>query len=244
MKVLFIGDIHGRDDWKRMVEVALFYNLHIVFLGDYVDSKDIRPVLILHNLKKIIELKKQYPDQVTLFLGNHDYSYYDSRTYISGFDVHMWKDYEDLFRKNIELFDIAWGYTNSNNKYTLASHAGLTLTYYNNYIKPLIDDKESLLNRVSEGAANELPIHQILNYMVNEDIIFKVGNARRGEGTPSPLWSDISELKEDNYPGINQVVGHSIIGGVSTFLKNNDCLFKVDGSFTPGVTASLLLDLE
>jgi predicted phosphodiesterase len=38
MKTIAVGDIHGRDSWKRLAEQESFDQ--IIFLGDYFDSKE------------------------------------------------------------------------------------------------------------------------------------------------------------------------------------------------------------
>ena len=70
--ILSIGDTHGRGIALQIAKDNIHKVDKIVFIGDYVDSFDISPVIILHNLKEIIEFKKQYPDKVVLLLGNHD----------------------------------------------------------------------------------------------------------------------------------------------------------------------------
>jgi metallophosphoesterase superfamily enzyme len=41
MKTVFIGDVHGRDVWKNIIEVEK--PNRVVFIGDYFDSFDISP---------------------------------------------------------------------------------------------------------------------------------------------------------------------------------------------------------
>lgn len=243
--ILFIGDVHGRSDWEKMITMALPKFYHIVFLGDYVDSFDINPVEILHNLKKIIGYKKKYSERITLLLGNHDYAYIDDHFQTSGYNHHAAMDYKKIFQDNHELFDVAWGYeggTVAEPKYTLATHAGLTLTYYNNYVKTLIEDPESKINKLTGGKTDKLQFHQVLNLMRNEDILWKVGADRGGMGTPGPLWADFKELKEDPYPGINQVVGHSAYDTTTIDIVKGNMLVKVDGSMTKG-TSNILMNL-
>jgi len=242
-KILFIGDIHGHDTWKKIVHDALPKFYPIVFLGDYVDSFSVKPVLILHNLKEIINYKKKYPDRITLLLGNHDYAYIDDHNRVSGFNWQMWQDYKQMFQENYDLFQVAWGYTNwETKKYTLATHAGLTLTYYNNYIKTLIQDPESILNKLSDGKADQLQLHEILNFMRNEDTLWKVGKRRGGMGTPGPLWADYVELLDDPYTGINQVFGHTASGSISVDQFGDDLIAKIDHTGVNG-TAHILLNL-
>lgn len=242
-KVLIIGDIHGRTDWEKMVMHALPKFYHIIFLGDYVDSFDIKPVHIMHNLKKIIGYKKKYPERITCLLGNHDFAYIGNHYQTSGYNMHASFDYQTVFNENAELFDVAWGFRNDmTKKYTLATHAGLTLTYYNNYVKALIEDPTSRLNKLSNGKSDKLEMHEILNFMKNEDILWKVGSVRGGQGTPGPLWADQTELLEDPYPEINQIFGHTATGTVDLNMKDDYFLIKVDGSITKS-TANILLNL-
>lgn len=243
--VLFIGDVHGRTDWEKMLTMALPKFYHIVFLGDYVDSFDIRPVEIQHNLKKIIGYKKKYADRITCLLGNHDFAYIGDHFQTSGYNHHAAMDYKQFFQENHELFDVAWGYdsgTVPNPKYTLATHAGLTLTYYNNYVKTLIEDPESQLNKLANGKAAELPLHKVLNFMRNDEILWKVGYDRGGMGTPGPLWADFKELKLDPYPGITQVFGHSAYDTTTIDVVKGNMLVKVDGSMTKG-TSNILMNI-
>lgn len=58
MKIRVIGDLHGRDWWKRKVETG-DSDLNI-FLGDYVDSYTVSDKQIINNLLDIIEFKKSY----------------------------------------------------------------------------------------------------------------------------------------------------------------------------------------
>jgi metallophosphoesterase superfamily enzyme len=72
MKLLAIGDIHGRDVWKDINFLAFD---KVVFVGDYVDSYIRSDWQVYQNLKEIIDLKKQNFDKVVLLLGNHDIHY-------------------------------------------------------------------------------------------------------------------------------------------------------------------------
>lgn len=231
-KFLFIGDIHGRDDWKDITIQALTHFQEVIFLGDYVDSYTIKPVEILHNLKEIIEQKKKSGDKITLLLGNHDYAYINDHSGTSGFEWHVWQEYKEIFSKNRDLFQVAWGYTNpSTYKYTLATHAGLTKGYYDKYIRPKLDDPESKLNQLTDGDAGKdlLDPHEILNFMRDDEDLGKVGRMRGGYGIPGPLWADYLEFLEDRFEGINQVFGHTAAGVVNVNQFEDDLIAKVDG---------------
>ena len=59
-KILFVGDIHGLTEWRELVLDGLRNFHEVVFLGDYVDSFHVRPVVQLENLKAIISLLLGY----------------------------------------------------------------------------------------------------------------------------------------------------------------------------------------
>jgi len=244
MDVLFIGDIHGRDDWKDIAYEALPKFYKIVFLGDYVDSFDISGVEILHNLKEIIEFKKKYSDKVTLLYGNHDFAYINNYSNISGYKINMYQEYKKIFRDNHDLFKIAWGYTNPySKKYTLATHAGLTRTYYNNYILTKLKDPESKLYKLIDGNIEGFELHDFLNFLKDNEILWKIGSVRGGVGTPGPLWADHRELLHDPYPYINQVFGHTASGTVCVTQLGDYFVAKVDGYPRGEKTANIIISL-
>ena len=232
MEILIFGDVHGREDWIKIVELYDISKLDkIIFVGDYVDSYIHRPVEIIHNLKKIIDFKLAHLDKVELLLGNHDWAYIHDMSGIKGFNWHARIDYKAIFEEHKNLFKIAWGYTNLNTqKYTLVTHAGLTLTYYNNYILNPTKDDTSILYKLTNGDISKYEIHELLNFMINHEIIYKIGAGRRGMGTPGPLWADYNELIKDPYPNINQVFGHTAPGTVKLFQIDDNFLIKVDNN--------------
>ena len=75
MKLIALGDIHGRNIWKQILAKEDNFD-KIVFIGDYFDSKDGISVLQeIENFKEILELKKKFKDKVVLLFGNHDFHY-------------------------------------------------------------------------------------------------------------------------------------------------------------------------
>jgi len=75
MKLVAIGDIHGRDYWKQIVDQEQDADT-FVFVGDYFDSFTIKGPDQINNFLDIIEFKKQSKVPVILLIGNHDYHYY------------------------------------------------------------------------------------------------------------------------------------------------------------------------
>jgi len=205
--VLFIGDVHGLTTWEKLANNAFKHFYEIVFLGDYVDSFHVRPVEQIHNLKNLVNFIRKNKNKVTALIGNHDYAYINNYSGISGYQHAIAHEYQKIFQDNIDLFQIAWGHVNEKTgKYTLATHAGLTNKFWNQYILP--ETKEGgFVYKFTNG--NDIPIHETLNYLKDKDIMWKVGRSRGGSGTPGILWSDYSELLSDRYTGINQFFGHT-----------------------------------
>ena len=195
---VFIGDIHGLSEWEQLCNDALNRFYDIVFLGDYVDSYFVKPAEQLYNLKNLCKFIRKHKKHTYALLGNHDYAYLYNIPSITGHQYEHRFEYRKIFDDNRDLFQIAWGYTNyTTKKYTLATHAGLTQKYYDHYVKKNIKEDENP------------PIHEVLNKMQDDQIIWKVGSMRGGMGTPGVLWADYLEVLEDPYTGINQVFGHT-----------------------------------
>ena len=82
-QILIIPDVHGRTFWKEAINKFPkneFPNMEIIFLGDYIDPyprEKITPESALKRFKRIIKLKKKYPERITLLIGNHDFHYID-----------------------------------------------------------------------------------------------------------------------------------------------------------------------
>ena len=81
-KILVLGDIHGRNFWKKPCEnIEKYYK--VIFLGDYFDPYDFEKITVqdcINNFNEILDLKKKNTEKVVLLIGNHDDPYY-SKTY-------------------------------------------------------------------------------------------------------------------------------------------------------------------
>lgn len=70
MKILVLGDIHGRTIWKDIIEKE--NPDKVIFLGDYVSTHDnISADQQLSNLNNILNYKEENSDKVVLLRGNH-----------------------------------------------------------------------------------------------------------------------------------------------------------------------------
>lgn len=215
MNVLAVGDLHGRDCWKKINPEE---HDRIVFTGDYADSFDIFPEKILENLNSVIEFKKQFPGKVTLLLGNHDIQYAEYPHYrCSGFDRFFQPDYTRLFTENKELFQVGaqfGGY--------LFTHAGLSNSFARN---SLHNHYSSIINKEIDVADLLNQIHQSQDQPLLHAIsIYRGGAAAFGGIT----WADYRETVVDLLPGYDQVVGHAPQTKITKVEGDNSSITYID----------------
>ena len=71
MKILVLGDIHGRTIWKDIIKKE--NPDKVIFLGDYVATHDnISSKEQIANLEEILAYKEANSSKVILLRGNHD----------------------------------------------------------------------------------------------------------------------------------------------------------------------------
>ena len=216
MKILTIGDTHGRDSWEKIKHLVEEYD-KFIFLGDYFDSFDIQPIIQLDNFNKIIKFKKQYPDKVELLIGNHDYHYFPSIIdEYSGYQPTMRFDYQNALKEayNSGLMKVCYKH-----EIYLFSHAGLTKTWCkNNNIN---------FNDISESV-NDLFNYKPLNFG------FTIGGNLSYYGddiTQGPFWVRPDSLYKDATDFYIHVVGHTSYEKIEEYSHNIiiiDCLNKTN----------------
>ena len=189
-KLIVLGDTHGRRDWEKIIKRETFDKL--VFIGDYFDAHEaITPEQQKDNFERIIEIKKQYPEEVVLLFGNHDLHYLIKEHY-SGYQEFHAVDIKEMLQKNLEYLQACY----VNEKY-LFVHAGITKTWCkNNKIKGNIAKKVNQLFKDNKEAFG-----------------FKYGdqyNPYGDEICQSPFWVRPYSLRLDRIEGFTQVVGHTI----------------------------------
>ena len=72
MKTVIIGDIHGHDSWKQIIEQEQNAD-RFIFVGDYFDSFTVPGATQVQNFQDIIEFKETNGKETILLIGNHDY---------------------------------------------------------------------------------------------------------------------------------------------------------------------------
>jgi 3',5'-cyclic AMP phosphodiesterase CpdA len=215
MKHLIIGDLHGKDCWK---EVNPFKYDKVIFLGDYVDHWTLPDRFIYQNLKEIIELKKENPEDIELLLGNHDVQYLHYPHYLcSGFRPSMQRSLTMLFNENRNLFKVAYQKDNY-----LISHAGVTNRWY----KDLLELR--LVQQIRDEADTVADLVNKVELTAHRWLLHQAGSSRGGEGPGGITWADRKELKSDMLEGHYQIVGHTVIPEVEVEVQDGKSATFID----------------
>jgi hypothetical protein len=209
-----IGDVHGLTYWKEVV--VRNPNCRYVFLGDYLDPyEDIDGNALIDNLKEIIQLKKDHPDDVILLLGNHDLHYFSADIYPSSrFAYEIAKDASKLFLANVRLFQYAY-----QEESCVFTHAGIAHQWFVN------DFKGDLKSNIADQLNNPSP-EQI-------DALCRCGFYRGGAiyDIGGIFWADKKELDKP-LKGYTQIVGHNRVEEITDHTNDGgriifcDCLFN------------------
>lgn len=216
-KIVAIGDVHGSDRWKHIVEQHP--DDRIVFLGDYLDPYQyVQEEELVRNLQLIISLKKEKPDSVVLLLGNHDLHYFcEDIAFGSRFNVRMMDVYFHLFLENLHLFQNAYQVGK-----TIFTHAGISHEWF-------VDDFKGNLDMSIAEQLNHPEPSQL-------EALYRVGGERGGSSLlPGGIfWADRRELSRP-LSGYRQVVGHNRVEKAFHYKGNHDneiifcdCLWKGD----------------
>ncbi len=200
MKLIAIGDIHGRDIWKH-IGIAEERFDKFVFIGDYFDSKDkISPQQQIENFNEIVAFKNAFPDKVILLIGNHDFHYLKEikETY-TGYQYFHRNDIQDVLQKANNEKQIQVCYVHDN---YLFSHAGFSKTWCAaNQL-----DTNSLKAEFEQQA-------NALFYNAPSCFKFTRGENQSSSGddiTQSPIWIRPESLRLDKIDYYIQVVGHTM----------------------------------
>lgn len=220
-----IGDIHGRDTWKRLVD----YTCVNIFVGDFFDPYQYYPFEELErNFLEITEYKKEHKDQVILLYGNHDTEYlphtddltnrYDSR------NAHWIQWLFDITK------DLFYGVAYAIGEQYLVTHAGVTNTWKNTYLPKVTDTAPSNMAK----AINDLWEKEKRSFAFEPNFY---GRDYHGDDPHhSPLWVRPQSLCLDNlYKGtpIKQIVGHSQVREINEVegVILVDCLGTTEQSY-------------
>lgn len=208
MKTVILGDSHGRDLWKQIVEIENDAD-RIIFLGDYFDSFDLPGVVQLQNFLDIVKFKKNSDKEVVLLFGNHDYHYMPGFTGYgySGYQSGMAYQFRDAIEQNLEHFQMAYLFDD-----VLCTHAGISPEWLESTFKK---EKHDWNIDSMEGIADMVEL--VNSYFVSKPIVFEFnGFNPYGDNTyQTPIWIRPTSLMSANKKDprlkdqVIQVVGHT-----------------------------------
>ena len=200
MKVLILGDIHGRLCWHDIIEKESPDK--IVFLGDYVSTHElISEEQQCSNLEDILNYKETNPDRVILLRGNHDnqhlgYSWAECSGYFHKVAEYM-MSIKDRFLK-----DTQWLYKIGN---IIFSHAGISTTWWNTTKCSSLED----LNKVEPSELFGFTPSRLSDFY--------------GDSPTQPCtWIRPQGLVEDALDGYIQVVGHTPVRKITNLKSIKD----------------------
>lgn len=191
MKIITIGDIHGRTIWKQIVEKEKDAD-RIVFMGDYFDSHNNIPGnLQISNFEDILQYKRDNLGKVILLFGNHDYHYIVDEHY-SGYNSMYASQYEQVIKKAIAEDLVQMCYKIGEATFT---HAGISKTWLE-YVGYKGDDLQQFIN-------------DLFKFKL---VAFKfTGSNPYGDSVQSsPIWIRPNSLMKDPpKEDLAQIVGHT-----------------------------------
>lgn len=197
MKIVVLGDIHGRDCWKSILAEEDYDK--VVFLGDYVSTHEgISENTQINNLQEIIDFKKNNLDKVILLRGNHDMQHLG----------YSWAECSGL-QRNVQQFMMEnkdeflkytqWIYINED---IVFSHAGISQVWLDNCGIKLED-------------INSMELSELFGFTPNS-IMDTYGNSV----TQPPTWIRPGTLAACNIKGYTQIVGHTPVRYIADIYKS------------------------
>lgn len=220
MKIICLGDTHGRSFWKYVVNTQEFDK--IVFIGDYWDSFDIPFKEQYQNFLDICAYKEANLGKVVLLIGNHDFHYTPTASIYgdkySGYQKGNAMVIGHTLATNKDLFQMAYLHGDY-----LFTHAGVTKTWLNNTLGIEGGAKIDLGTVAIDAYINDVYLFTPRHF------VFQGIDDYGDDPTQSPIWVRPQSLNEDAYGDFIQVVGHTHqdrIGIEPTkFLYNGSGLF-------------------
>jgi len=206
MKLVAIGDIHGRDIWKQIVAKEHDAD-EFVFVGDYFDSFTVKGPDQINNFLDIIEFKKQSKVPVILLIGNHDHHYYP------GVDDSGTSGYQTLLAPSIKYV------VNENKQYLQAAyqvgefvftHAGLSSEWLDDSIEDW--NADNVVEKVNELFQYQPGKIAYRSYKQVGDQVYGA-QGYGNEAFQGPIWIRPTALMNANKKTLRkkiiQVVGHT-----------------------------------
>lgn len=211
MKIIVIGDIHGRVLWISIIEKEKDVD-KVIFMGDYFDSRDgITAEDQIINFQNIVDWRRARIlagfEDVNL-IGNHDYHYLDvcdDPPYSNYQKMHT-ESINEILEANKDILQMAHSEGSC-----LFTHAGVGVYW-------LAENSGSGINDLTSES-----IAKHVNTVFKENpgaFKFTPGptNSRSGDDiTQTPIWIRPQSLGKSMMRGIKQVVGHTGVIKITSF---------------------------
>lgn len=231
MKILSVGDLHGKRIWET-VDASKYDQ--VIFIGDLYDAFEYTIDEVHDNAMSVVQWAK---DKGNIFfcIGNHDAHYFKWQEPVfktvrgSGYnEKQLYRAYH-LYIENKELFKVAYQIENY-----LWTHAGLSQAGYTFHFAQKATDMMKSFKNVSTLA-------DVLNKLwdLNDTSIFVAPLSRGGDDTyGGPLWASQSDTIGGPLSGYHQIVGHTASHDIihkelnpDTSITYIDCLNHQIGKF-------------
>lgn len=230
MKILSVGDIHGKPIWKD-INPKEFDKVY--FTGDWYDAWEYTNNEIHSNVLEWVQWAKE-AGNVFSCIGNHDAHYFKWQEPIhkfirsAGYSANQLYRAFHLYIENRELFNVAYQHENY-----LWTHAGLSVTAYGRHIEPHV------LGIMQQQSISTLA--EVLNYLWNINYmgLFAIPSSRGGDDLyGGPLWADMDDTIGNPLTNFHQIVGHTASQDIihkemndETSITYIDCLNYKIGKF-------------
>jgi UDP-2,3-diacylglucosamine pyrophosphatase LpxH len=206
MKTVLIGDIHGHDSWKHIVNQEQDAD-KFVFVGDYFDSFGVPGLVQCQNFQDIIAFKESTNKSVILLIGNHDFHYFPEigENGTSGYQARMAPTIQHLIDTNRHHLQMAYQFDD-----ILVTHAGVSSEWLDDIIGDWdVDSLDATINDLFKFQPHKVEYRQ---YKQVGDKVYGV-SGYGDETFQGPLWIRPKSLMKVNYDTlrtqIRQVVGHT-----------------------------------
>lgn len=214
-KVLIISDMHGSHNWEQAKSIVKEQKIdYVVSLGDWVDSwENVWPDQG-ENLQKAIDWFREDTEHRFFCLGNHDLSYISQTRdgqKVSGHQYEKQLEIQSIFENNKDIFHYCIEIDN-----WIFSHAGISKTWINNYIKPVFhtiydindkiwDEKEFSIKLLDDTLKEYGTKYSKLNELIDWHGLYSGSGNEKIQGL---LWIRPEALLKDMYYS-QQIVGHT-----------------------------------
>lgn len=186
MKIVVLGDIHGRTVWKKIIDKE--QPDQVIFLGDYVSSHEgVSESDQVSNLLEILRFKDHHPNNTILLRGNHDMQHlgYDWAQCSGYFPwvAELMADFKEDYLSNTQWIHIMGN--------TVFSHAGISTKWLKH-------------NGISLNDINALEPSEPFGFSLLDS-----GDVYGTSPYQPPTWIRPTTLVDVMIPGYDQVVGHT-----------------------------------